>query len=284
MSGRSLNKFVWMEALRGADLTHAEYRVLINLSTYARGDLTNAHPGLARLCEDAQVSQPTAKKALRRLVEKGWIVLTDPGGNEHWKGKANVYALAFPKGVTHLPPSDVKGVNPHTEGGNSFSEGGKSTPLEGGNSLTPQQGITSMDFNRGFQSGGVVALGDAGASAREDTPLPPETLTEQAEAAFGELFGETPPQTAPDTYDETPVPVIDEPMIDPKRNPLAWIDAELPGGFRGTERAEAQKRLDAGEHHVTIRWDLVRARHSRPRIGERRRRFIDDSQSTQEAQ
>ena len=141
-----------------------------------------------------------------------------------------------------------------------------------------------MDFNNGFQSGGVVALGDAGASAREETPLPPETLTQQAEAAFGELFGQTPPQTAPDTYDETPVPVVDEPMIDPKRNPLAWIDAELPGGFRGTERAEAQKRLDAGEHHVTIRWDLVRARHSRPRIGERRRRFIDDAQSTQEAQ
>lgn len=284
MTGRSLNKFVWMEALRGADLTHAEYRVLLNLSTYARGDLTNAHPGLARLCEDAQVSQPTAKKALRSLVEKGWIVLTDPGGNEHWKGKANVYALAFPKGVTHLPPSGGKGVNPYTEGGKPFSEGGKSTPLEGGNSLTPQQGITSMDFNNGFQSGGVVALGDAGACAREDTPLPPETLTQQAEAAFGELFGETPPQTAPDTYDETPVPVIDEPMIDPVRNPLAWIDAELPGGFRGAERAQAQERLEAGEHHVTIRWDLVRARHSRPRIGERRRRFIDDSQSTQEAQ
>ncbi|MBS9371568.1 helix-turn-helix domain-containing protein [Rhodococcus sp. B50] len=280
MSGRSLNKFAWMEALRGADLTHAEYRVLVNLSTYARGDLTNAHPGLSRLCEDARVSEPTAKKALRRLVEKGWIVLTDRGGNEHWKGKANVYALSIPKGVTHLPPWGEKGVNPNTEGGNSFSEGGKSTPLEGGNSLTPHQKDLSGDFINGFQSGGVVALSNAG--AREDA-LPPETVAEQAEAAFGELFGETPRSVDLDAY-EPSVPVVDEPRIDPELTPLAWIDNELPGGFRGTERAEAQKRLEAGEHRVTIRWDLVKARHTRPKIGQRRHRFIEpNSQTSQEA-
>ncbi len=111
MGDSPLNKFTWMEALRGADLTHAEYRVLLNLSTFANGDLTNAFPGLPRLCESSRVSVPTAKKALRKLIEQGWIVLTEEGGNQHWKGKANVYSMTLPKGVTHLPPSpENKGV------------------------------------------------------------------------------------------------------------------------------------------------------------------------------
>ncbi|MBH0118028.1 hypothetical protein I0Q12_00155 [Rhodococcus sp. CX] len=286
MSGRSLNKFAWLEALRGAELTHAEYRVLVNLSTYARGDLTNAHPGLTRLAVDAHVTEGTAKKALRSLVAKGWLVLTDPGGNAYWRGKANVYALSIPKGVTELPPwGEEKGVNRHTEGGQSGTEGGQSTPSEGGHSVTPQQEELSGDSINGFKSRGVVALGNAraGERVRED-PLPPEIASEQADAAFGELFDDGFPAAAPEPIWEPIAPTPSAPEVDPAVDPLAWIENELPDGFRGAERAQAEKRIEEGGHYSTIRWDIVRARNARPKVGRRRHQFVDDSQTTQEAQ
>ncbi|YCN53430.1 helix-turn-helix domain-containing protein [Rhodococcus erythropolis] len=91
----SISKFAWMEALRGADLTHAEYRVLINLSTYARGDLANARPSLQTLCDAARVTDKTAKKSIRTLIQKGWIVRTHEGGRG--TGRTNIYALEIPK-------------------------------------------------------------------------------------------------------------------------------------------------------------------------------------------
>ncbi len=247
MAGRSLNKFAWMEALRGADLTHAEYRVLLNLSTFARGDLTNAHPGLPRLCEAAAVSMPTAKKALRDLVTKGWLVLTEEGGNKHGKGKANVYALSIPKGISHLPPWGApKGVNREREGGKSFSEGGKSAPPEGGNSLTPHQELLTGDYiNEGDQSFRYVS------NARGGSPAVTEKLPKKS----------TPPE------------------IDPDTNPLAWIDNALHGGFLTGERATAQQMLDEGITYGSVRWRILDARKP-PKPLDRlrqRRTFIDDS-------
>ncbi|NLE82382.1 MAG: helix-turn-helix domain-containing protein [Rhodococcus sp.] len=232
MTGRPL-KFEWMEALRGADLSHAEYRVLLNLSTYANSDLTNAYPSRATLCADSGVSGPTAKKALRRLVEKGWLVLTEQGGNQHWKGKANVYSLSIPKGVTQLPPSGV-------EGGNSFSEGGKSTPPEGGNSVTPHQKELPGDNTSGSEEG-VSYVSDAGASARPltDDPQEPE----------------------PDSSAPEPEPLGPDPAL----NPLPWIDDKLPGGFRLGERDTAKALLAEGKHYGDVLYAILGARNSRKR-------------------
>ncbi|MEV7457979.1 helix-turn-helix domain-containing protein [Pseudarthrobacter oxydans] len=92
----SQSKFAWMKSLRGADLTHAEYRVLVTISTYTNAGGTNAFPGFETIVRDSCTDPKTARKALRTLQEKGWLELVDEGGNKHWKGKANVYAIRTP--------------------------------------------------------------------------------------------------------------------------------------------------------------------------------------------
>ncbi|MBF6330260.1 MarR family winged helix-turn-helix transcriptional regulator [Nocardia transvalensis] len=285
MTGRSLNKFAWMEALRGADLSHAEYRILLNLSTWANGDLTNAYPGMKALAEAAQVSPPTLKKALRTLTAKGWIVLVDPGGNQYWKGKANVYSLAVPKGVTGLSPSGSQGGKPFSEGGNSVSEGGKSAPGEGDNSVIPHQELLPGDSTNASDQAAVVALADAGARGRVAEQSPAEVIAaevvEETVHAHGFEAIFTPSAAAP----VEPAPSVPAPVAefgsDPAANPLAWLDSQLPGGFLAGERAKAQQMLDAGDHYTSVRWAVLRGRQKpKPKLpSSRRRAYIDDSKS-----
>ncbi|MBF6328511.1 GntR family transcriptional regulator [Nocardia transvalensis] len=273
-----MNKFAWLEALRGVDLTHAEYRVAVNLSTWANGDLTNAYPGKEALAEAAGVSMPTLKKALRSLTEKGWVVLVERGGNQYWKGKANVYSLTVPKGANGLPPSSSQGGKPFSQGGSSVSEGGKSAPGEGGKPVAPHQVIEpSPSINAFHQGAAPVALGDAGAREEGEEP-PPETYIELAEALGLDLAFDR-GATAPVVSAPVEVCPVAEIAPDPLMNPLAWLDNSLPTGFLCGERAKARELLDAGTHYTSVRWEILRGRQkSRPKLPSSRRRvFIDDS-------
>lgn len=263
---RALNKFTWMEALRGADLTHAEYRVLLNLSTWANGDLGNAYPGVSALCEAAQVSLPTAKKALKSLTAKGWIVLTERGGNQFWKGKANVYSLAIPKGAAQSLPSSSQGGKPFTEGGTSVSEGGNSAPREGASSLTPHHEELPVHPINGYDQRVVVALGDAGARGRTaeealfkkiDTELVEETV--QASSLEANLCRRAATLIAHPPIEVRPVSEL---APDPAINPIAWLDNSLPLGFLVGERTKAQQMLEAGRSHSSVRYAILRERQS----------------------
>ncbi|GAB6920737.1 hypothetical protein JCM9803A_11870 [Rhodococcus erythropolis] len=287
MGDSPLNKFTWMEALRGADLTHAEYRVLLNLSTFANGDLTNAFPGLPRLCESSRVSVPTAKKALRKLIEQGWIVLTEEGGNQHWKGKANVYSMTLPKGVTHLPPSPEnkgvthlspsggKGVNTEPEGGKPFSEGGKLTPLEGGNSLTPHQVLIPGHQTNASTPDNSSLVRNASASARgEEEPLDAEVVDDKHRAeldpGFRSIFGSSLFKQDPD----------DEPMFQAaeKQQPTWAPEPESePEPLTPVEEVR-RMRVDLSQDEEILAKELAALGHSKYEIvkeidrGRRRRK------------
>lgn len=86
-------KLDWMKELRGADLSHAEFRVLVVILTYTNASRDNAFPGLKQIVAGSCVTEKTARTAIKSLTAKGWLVLLDEGGNQHWKGKANVYAV-----------------------------------------------------------------------------------------------------------------------------------------------------------------------------------------------
>jgi hypothetical protein len=178
MARRLLNKFAWTKALRGADLTNAEYRVVVNLSTWADADLSNAYPSLAALCAASQVSVATGKKALKTLIAKGWVVLVEPGGNQYFKGKANVYALTVPDtaAATSMPRAEgdkpvgpfdepqggnwlaplaqSEGGNRDAQGGKPFSEGDKSVLREGDKPVTPPPGSNTRSSDQGISPGG----------------------------------------------------------------------------------------------------------------------------------
>lgn len=147
-----LSKLEWQKTLRGAsDLSLAEYRVLMTLSTYADAQLENARPGLARLVDDTCLNEKSVKKALSGLVGKSYITLTEPGGNQHGKGRANTFRL-LPRplrGVASTPlPSSV----------DLSTRGPAGTPLDDpqGDHLTPGKGPTSRPGR------GVVATPPSG--------------------------------------------------------------------------------------------------------------------------
>lgn len=118
MTTTKRTKLQWLESLRGADLTHAEFRILVIIATYTNANRTNAFPGFTTIVRESRVDEKTARSALRSLQAKGYLVLLEEGGNRHWKGKANVY------GVT-TPVAQTKGGNDSRKGGNdSRARGG----------------------------------------------------------------------------------------------------------------------------------------------------------------
>lgn len=213
MADRKLDKFAWLEALRGAKLTLAEYRVAVNLSTYARADLTNARPGPATLRAAARVNEKTLKKALPSLVAKGWIRVTEQGGSERGgPRRATVYALTFPTGGSQHPGSeDVTGGTEHpgsdpetggsdypgsngATGGSEFPDRGYSVPRPGvvstddrGYSLPPHQcidqGRTGEDHSRGSVSGSASAPQPVASNDPTPAAAPPRPEHRAAEPA-----------------------------------------------------------------------------------------------------
>ncbi|WP_198020300.1 helix-turn-helix domain-containing protein [Nocardioides sp. J54] len=102
------SKLDWMKDLRGADLTPAEFKVLVILATYTDKNMLNAHPGTKRLVEDTGLARSTVIAALGVLQERGWIRMTEQGGNQFGKGIANVYSIHTPTRLHKGPiQSDV---------------------------------------------------------------------------------------------------------------------------------------------------------------------------------
>ncbi|MDV8024005.1 helix-turn-helix domain-containing protein [Rhodococcus sp. IEGM 1330] len=144
-----VSKLDWLKSLRGVEeLTHAEFRVLVILSTFADADLRNAYPSNERLQRDAAVSRTALKSALKTLRAKGYISLESLGGNQYGKGRANVHRV-IPKPPTEWPPSSDKGghsVDPLEahEGGHSVTGRGSLSVQQGGHSVDPHQVIDQV--------------------------------------------------------------------------------------------------------------------------------------------
>lgn len=118
MMSRS-EKLVWHKLAVRADIPNGNYfRVLMCVFDYSGPTGLRAHPGSQRLAEDCRVSVDTVDRALKWLVQHGWLrrrVLDDGriqrGGRArngaHW---ATEYELSTPVGVPN-PLDDVKARN-----------------------------------------------------------------------------------------------------------------------------------------------------------------------------
>lgn len=104
--GKTPRKFEFREALRGRigsgdhQITRPEYVALGMLETYANADLTNAHPGHARLAEDLGYTganaQRTVRELLASLARKGYVVVTRKGSSIGGN-VPTVYRLTLPE-------------------------------------------------------------------------------------------------------------------------------------------------------------------------------------------
>lgn len=101
----------------GADLSNAEFRVLVVLGTYSNARSANAHPALSRLVAETGCSKSTVWAALKRLEELGYIEKIKQGGNQVRRGVANVYRLKDPHAAT------PQGFDERTEGSGERTEG-----------------------------------------------------------------------------------------------------------------------------------------------------------------
>ncbi|GAA5157182.1 helix-turn-helix domain-containing protein [Ornithinimicrobium tianjinense] len=130
------NKFIWQKYLRGASaLTHAQYRVLMSISTYADETGGNAYPGNERLAADACVDERTARRSVKVLEEQGWLKVTYRGGNSVAYRQANTYQLTIPEHLTATAVDEAqegaraaRGAAMRPKGGRGAREGGPETP------------------------------------------------------------------------------------------------------------------------------------------------------------
>lgn len=145
------SKLNWLKSLRGVDVSATQYLVLVTISTYTDKNGLNAHPGWGRLQEDTGLQLNTIKKAVKVLMSKRLLILSEEGGNQHWKGKANVYELAPVLGVR----------TSETEGVRSGTEGVQSVTGEGVNETHPHQTTNSSRSSQHSESS------DSGSTAVE---------------------------------------------------------------------------------------------------------------------
>lgn len=86
-----------MKRLRGADLTHGQFRVAVMLSTYTSKDGSSAYPGARRLAEDCAMTERGVRKLLGELEVKGWIRQDFKGGNLAEYRRASEYTITVPR-------------------------------------------------------------------------------------------------------------------------------------------------------------------------------------------
>lgn len=173
-----MTKLGWQKALRGADLTPTEYMVLLTISTYADKHLKHAHPGWNRLVNDTQLDVRTIKKAVSSLIEKEYLVLAVPGGNQYRKGQANEYHLTLPASTTPSPrgtPNDpldnLEGVHLVQQGVHPVHPRGTSGAWEGVHPVPPHQVLSSGPYIKSnHHSATDVAGALAPAPARAQIP------------------------------------------------------------------------------------------------------------------
>ncbi|WP_209323871.1 hypothetical protein [Brevibacterium renqingii] len=144
------DKYGWFKQamLGSSDLTHGDRSVLMVFFSYSDGDGKNARPGRQRIIDDACISRSKLDGHLKKLLDLGYLVLTQKGGNEVKKGWANVYRLGIPRrlmedtrgtaGVSLENPQEAPSGN---EGAPSGDTRGTLTVLEGAPSGGPHQTI-----------------------------------------------------------------------------------------------------------------------------------------------
>lgn len=135
--------------LRGAgkDLTHAQMRVLLTMGTYASyADGGNIHPGNERLAREIGCNIKTVRESIEVFIDRGYMKLTQKGGNEVRKGFANVYQLTYPAWIleesTRVPVSGPLEEQEDPQGDQSVPEGYH--PVDGRVPVTGGEGYQSV--------------------------------------------------------------------------------------------------------------------------------------------
>ena len=89
------DKFAYIRALRGANLTHPEHRVLIAVWSYTDNNGQRAYASVARLAVDCRMAESTVRRCLIGLREKRFLHRCRRGGRDA-EPRASEYELCLP--------------------------------------------------------------------------------------------------------------------------------------------------------------------------------------------
>lgn len=234
--------------VRDPHLTEAARRVLLELESWADPDGTNARPGRELMVKNLRtprghINEKTVRRALEDGVERGFIERTVKGHGGRGGNVASVYALTFPRASVDAQIS--------TDSSRSVDSQMPSEPSENGG---------HSDVHRTRLVGGHLEdvsghIEQFGGHPDVHLPVPftssstPDISSHLRNAGAGEQNQSIPKADTTPTY-----------APDPIANPIAWIDNELPGGFRIGERERAKQMLDDGTAYGSIRFSLLRER------------------------
>lgn len=164
------SKHTWYKHLREANLTHAEYRVLVTVSTYADAKGCRAHPGIERLARDACMDKRNVKRAIKSLIDKQWLILTRKGGNEVGYRMADEYELTTPEDIhkgrltTPLSGDETRGVE--------SAQGVLSVQGKGGLTTPPSITTSSDHFSSSATKSRPLSAAATGSKRASTDPVP----------------------------------------------------------------------------------------------------------------
>lgn len=132
----ALNRFEWLKAVTQADLPAQAKVVATALAVqFANDESRQINPSMTTLAEYVKTSVDTIKRAIRALVEGGWLARTEGRG----AGNSTLYKLLSPGKIIRFAAvrraanrGEKKGANLHLQvqkkGANLRGKGGKSAP------------------------------------------------------------------------------------------------------------------------------------------------------------
>lgn len=122
----AFSKLDWFEAcLRGAtDLHPAEYRIIAVMWSYSDSkDGGSIFPGVSIIAEETGSKPQKVRETIKKLIELGYLILVQKGGNEIHKGWANVYQLGIPHRLADSTRGTATGGLEDPQGAPSRDEG-----------------------------------------------------------------------------------------------------------------------------------------------------------------
>jgi hypothetical protein len=162
------------------ELTDKEFRILMILYFYSDGNMRNARPGAERIAREADTDVRYARRILRSLEAKKYIVKTFEGG----RGRASCFSLAF---VDTL--RNAEAATRHQDNGCSLTleSGAPSTDKDCQGNWSPEDNGCSLILETDVPSTnkGYHAI----TSSDQDRTAPPSAARQEARASRGAPTG-----------------------------------------------------------------------------------------------
>lgn len=140
MCSPQIDRYQWLKAVLKSGLQHRAKVLASCLAVeFANDETGRCDPGLRKIIEASGLSQDTAKRAIRDLIDAGWLSRTEGRGS----GNKTRYTLCSPGQIVPFrQPERVADLPPQKGGTDALSEKQK------GAQVHPKGGTGALSYNK----------------------------------------------------------------------------------------------------------------------------------------